>query len=107
MNEHLMKMADQEVEILHLCTGFRATGSPYYAYLLILPSKIKEFEEAHRTRNISLEEFGEVLASGEEFEPPENLRAEIEERLLKPSREYLAEHRAEMLQMLEIEEGSS
>ena len=46
--------ADAKVEISVLCQGMMADGSPYWAYVAIVPTRVKAFVKAYKQGTLRL-----------------------------------------------------
>lgn len=62
---------------LELITGASPEGKEEWSVLLVQASRVGELSRALSSRQVVLEEFGEVLATGEGSEPPEELMEEL------------------------------
>lgn len=73
--------ADEEIGILHLCSGQAADGRDFYAYVNMQPSRYLEFIEAtERGDAVLLSDYGEVVESGFGAVPPESVQQAMNEK---------------------------
>ncbi len=72
-----LKRADESVRIIVLTRGELEDGRPFYAYVLMPPSKYPQFMEAEKKGNYVLEDFGEVVSFGNEKNPPPEVVIEM------------------------------
>lgn len=63
---------------IELVTGMDVHGKPSWTLLLLPSQKVQDLRRALALRDVALEDFGEVLASGEGDEPPEELLEELQ-----------------------------
>ena len=63
---------------IELVTGDDVHGKPSWTLLLLPSQKVQDLRRALALRDVALEDFGEVLASGEGDEPPEELLEELQ-----------------------------
>lgn len=63
---------------IELVTGQDVHGKPSWSLLLLPTNKVQELRRTLAIRDVALEDFGEVLASGEGEEPPEELLEELQ-----------------------------
>jgi len=75
-----LEEADKSSAILMLIKGKRKGGGPFYAYLAVPPSKILAFKAAEAKGNYMLDDYGEILAYGDEAEPPADVVKEMQEK---------------------------
>ncbi len=73
--------ADATHGIVHIITGRDANGEPFYAYVSVKPSRYEEFLLITRAgEEMDLAEFGRILSAGFGEEPPNDVRARMEEK---------------------------
>jgi hypothetical protein len=78
--EELAK-ADEEESILAYTNGTTVEGTPFYVYIAVRPSKYAEFYDAcvNKQPINNIEEYGEVIASGYEANPPADVVKQMRE----------------------------
>ena len=86
--DELLKLMDEDVQILTLVQGTLEDGSPHYAYVSIPPSRYQAFKTAEAAGSYNLALFGKILAHGKGKEPP----ADVQKRMVE---EYGANHHFE------------
>jgi hypothetical protein len=75
----LLEADEMGHRILLLSQGKTIEGDDTYTYISVPPSKLIAFKEAEAEGGFYYEDFGEVLASGEEAEPPDDVKKKMEE----------------------------
>jgi len=66
-----LAIADEDNGILVLSRGVQADGTPYYAYIVVIPSKFAEFmRKTEEKIACDLESYGDVLFAESLAEPP-------------------------------------
>lgn len=73
----------QDSYALELVTGQDAGGRPCYQVVLLPAERVEDLRRNLMVKAVELEEYGEVLASGEGHEPPEGLIDELRGLLVK------------------------
>lgn len=76
--EEMLRVADEEVAMIALSQGQNNEGQPRWSYVLVPPSKYEAFCAAKGP--IRLNDYGEVIASGDGVEPPAEVVAQMAER---------------------------
>ena len=71
-------MADLLCTIMILCRGNTPTGSPFWAYMCIKPSMAQAFKEARERGAFALGDFGTLIESGEDIDPPLEIQQRME-----------------------------
>ncbi len=81
LSDEELKQADETNRVLCFSDGTLADGTPYWAYIAVLPSKHATFLELTRTRQpLRLTDFGEMIAAGYEETVPEDIQQEMQEK---------------------------
>ena len=76
-----LEKADEEIGILHLCSGQTHDGRDFYAYVNMQPSRYLDFIEAtERGDAVVLNDFGEIVESGFGMVPPESVQKAMNEK---------------------------
>lgn len=76
-----LQQADKDNSIIVYTTGKAQDGTPYYAFLGVLPSKYREFQEKSAARMpMRLRDYGEILASDYEPSAPAHVVAEMKQK---------------------------
>lgn len=78
-DEETLKRADSDMGMVMLTTGIKSDDTPFYAYIMVPPSKYHAFIKAHRQGNYCLNDFGLILKTEDKEEPPEDVKAFMEE----------------------------
>lgn len=71
MSSHAIKLFDSKGSVLVLSRGYLEDKVPYYAYILMQPSKYLEYRKINQKGGFDLKKYGEVVRFGEELEPPQ------------------------------------
>lgn len=75
-----LRTADEAgAKVLMLSRAYTEENKKIYVYLAVPPSKVIPFKEAEEKGNFYYEDFGEILATGEGHEPPEEVKKRMEE----------------------------
>lgn len=83
-----------------LVTGEQADDKPFFAYVLIKPSKMKDFEQAQKNPPYRVQDYGQILLWGESAEPPQGIEGIIMEKLVKPAEEALKKSKPDLFTKL-------
>jgi len=83
--DELLKLMDEDIQILTLVRGTLADGTPHYAYVSIPPSCYQAFKAAEAAGSYNLALFGKIIVHGEGKEPPAEIKQKMEQ-------EYGANH---------------
>src|SRR5690349_18915901 len=83
-----------------LVTGEQADDKPFFAYVLIKPSKMKEFEDAQKNPPYRVQDYGQILLWGESSEPPQGIEEMIMEKLVKPAEAALKKNKPDLFEKL-------
>ena len=76
-----LQQADKDSFIVAYTTGSAQDGTPYYAFIGVLPSKYREFQEKSAARMpMRLRDYGEILASDYEKSAPAHVIAQMQEK---------------------------
>ena len=69
-----IEASDKDLTVLILTKGILINEQPFYAYLRMKPSDLLKFVEVE-TKGIeyNLRDYGEIIESGSEAEPPQNV----------------------------------
>lgn len=68
--ENTLGNVDEAIGIITLVTGTTEDGREFWAYLSVPPSKYQAFEEAQKSGQYILTEFGDILKHGSGSAPP-------------------------------------
>jgi len=67
------KLKQHEHASLELVTGHDNDNNPIYALVLVPSPKVPEMRRALQNKDVVLENFGEVVATGAGHEPPQEM----------------------------------
>jgi hypothetical protein len=84
-----MTMNENTPSELLFCKGTSTDGTPYWAYVVVAAERVEMFHKASLSLTFTPKNYGNVIASGQGTEPPED----VKERIAKGVREL--EHTAE------------
>lgn len=71
--------ADEKFSVYVLTQGVSAEKVPFWAYLAIPPSKYLAYKNAEMNEGMTLSDYGEVIAMGMGYDPPEDIMRQMEE----------------------------
>lgn len=78
LNASLSALEENEA-VMVLCNGKMPDNTDFYAFVNIKAAKLFDFYDCIRNeKEIRLGEFGDIVRSGEGFEPPSDVRREME-----------------------------
>ncbi len=78
--ERLFDQGNEDIALTVLVTGDLVDGQPFWAYCRMHPKDFFTYQQVRAQGAFDLEDFGEVLASGEGHEPPDAVKAAMAER---------------------------
>ena len=76
--EEEWEKADEKLAVYALTQGYTKDNVPFWAYLAIPPSKYVAFKTAEQDGNFTLSDYGEVLAMGIGYNPPNDIMEKME-----------------------------
>lgn len=80
VGKNLIKLGDTKGKLVMFTAGLSDIGRPAYAYVLLYSGKYKSFLDAVENGNFDVSDYGQILGSGEGFEPSETIQQEMEEK---------------------------
>lgn len=64
--------------IIMLCQGENEHGQPFWAYLCISPTMAKAFDDARKSGQFNLAEYGTIIESGEGETVPDTIKTRMQ-----------------------------
>ncbi|MEZ5691319.1 MAG: hypothetical protein R3D71_06615 [Rickettsiales bacterium] len=77
INHHTLSLLDKKANIVVLSRGYTEDNLPYYAYILMSPSKYIEYRKINENGNFELTKYGNIIKFGRSIEPPQMVAEQI------------------------------
>ena len=79
VDDHAFIVGDEIAKIIMLVNGQGENGE-CWAYVLMTPSKAREYKALEGSEEVDLEDFGEIIFSGDGEFPPEDIIIQMKEK---------------------------